>query len=76
MFIYLLLAEVLEVGVVEVHEGVLEGSDQPEAQVFARAGHLRAGKTIYLFICFIFIDMRRVIYNISQKIEGIHENDF
>ena len=29
MFSYLLLAEVLEVGVVEVHEGVLEGSDQP-----------------------------------------------
>ena len=29
MLIYLLLAEVLEVGVVEVHEGVLEGSDQP-----------------------------------------------
>ena len=29
MFRYLLLAEVLEVGVVEVHEGVLEGSDQP-----------------------------------------------
>ena len=28
MFIYLLLAEVIEVGVVEVHEGVLEGSDQ------------------------------------------------
>ena len=28
MFRYLLLAEVLEVGVVEVHEGVLEGSDQ------------------------------------------------
>ena len=25
---YLLLAEVLEVGVVKVHEGVLEGSDQ------------------------------------------------
>ena len=30
MFRYLFLAEVLEVGVVEVHEGVLEGSDQPE----------------------------------------------
>ena len=32
----------------------------------------------YIFICFIFIDMRRVIYiyNINQKIEGIHENDF
>ena len=29
MLIYLLLAEVLEVGVVEVHAGVLEGSDQP-----------------------------------------------
>ena len=29
MFRYLLLAEVLEVGVIEVHEGVLEGSDQP-----------------------------------------------
>ena len=28
LFRYLLLAEVLEVGVVEVHEGVLEGSDQ------------------------------------------------
>ena len=30
------------------------------------------------FNCFIFIDMRRVIYiyNINQKIEGIHENDF
>ena len=25
---YLLLAEVLEVGIVEVHEGVLKGSDQ------------------------------------------------
>ena len=30
MFRYLLLAEVLEVGVVDVHEGVLEGSDQHE----------------------------------------------
>jgi len=29
LFRYLLLAEVLEVGVIEVHEGVLEGSDQP-----------------------------------------------
>ena len=29
MFRYLLLVEVLEVWVVEVHEGVLEGSDQP-----------------------------------------------
>ena len=28
------------------------------------------------FICFIFIDMRRVIYNINQKLEGIHENNF
>ena len=28
LFIYLLLAEVLDVGVFEVHEGVLEGSDQ------------------------------------------------
>ena len=28
LFRYLLLAEVLEVGVVEVHEGVIEGSDQ------------------------------------------------
>ena len=28
MFRYLLLAEVLGVGVVEVHEGVLKGSDQ------------------------------------------------
>ena len=29
MLIYIFFAEVLEVGVVEVHEGVLEGSDQP-----------------------------------------------
>ena len=28
MFRYLLLAEVVKVGVVEVHQGVLEGSDQ------------------------------------------------
>ena len=29
-----------------------------------------------VFICFIFIDMRRVMHNIKQKIEGIHEYDF
>ena len=29
LFRNLLLAEVIEVGVVEVHAGVLEGSDQP-----------------------------------------------
>ena len=29
----------------------------------------------FYFICFIFIDMRRLMYNIKQKIEGIHEYD-
>ena len=47
-----------QVVVVDVDEGVLEGSDMSGT-------HLNG-----LFVCLIFIDMRKVIYihNINQKI--------
>ena len=74
LFRYLLLAKVLEVGVVEVHEGVLEGSDQHGTKLklfLFQIAHAKWIKCWYQFRYLLLAEVTQVGFVGVAK--GVHD---